>query len=153
CFGACNEGGDIFSFVMKAEGWDFGEALRVLAERAGVTLEQRGPSEQTEQYDRLRELLAEATTYYHHLLLNAPVAGPARAYVRRRGLTGDTARAFMLGYAPDSWDAARTHLQAQGYSEQDLIDAGLLIDREDGVDEVLLAVALRLQVRARSVPT
>ncbi len=132
CFGACNEGGDIFSFVMKREGWDFGEALRALAERAGVTLEQRAPSEQMEAYDRLRDLLAEATTYFHHLLLNAPAAAVAKDYVKRRGLTGDTARAFMLGYAPNSWDATSKYLQSKGYTEREIIDAGLMVEREEG---------------------
>lgn len=132
CFGACNEGGDIFTFVMKIEGWDFGEALRALAERAGVKLEPHGSAEKKEEYDRLRDLLAEATTYFHHLLLNAPAAAVARDYVKRRGLSNETLRAFMLGYAPNSWDATSKHLQSQGYTEPEMVAAGLMVEREDG---------------------
>jgi DNA primase len=131
CFGACNEGGDIFSFAMKQEAWNFAEALRALAERAGVTLRPRGKPEQADAFDRLRELLAEVTTYYHHLLLNSPQAAGGRDYVERRGLNAETIHAFMLGYAPESWDATRKHLQTKGYSEQEIVDAGLMVVREE----------------------
>ncbi len=132
CFGACGEGGDIFSFAMKQEGWGFGEALRILAERAGVTLKPRGNQpRQIETYERLRALLAEATTYYNHLLLNAPEAARARAYVAGRKLNDATVQAFMLGYAPDSWDATRKFLQGKGYTEQEIIEAGLMVVREE----------------------
>ncbi len=79
CFGQCNEGGDIFSFVMKKEGWDFGEALRFLAGRAGVKLEAFTPrkQEEKEEHDRLRGLLEEAVTFYRHQLINTPAGSPA----------------------------------------------------------------------------
>ena len=74
CFGECNEGGDIFSYVMKKEGWDFPTALRELADLAGVQLEPLTPEkqEQYEEYDRLRELLEGAVTFYRHQLQNSP---------------------------------------------------------------------------------
>jgi DNA primase len=131
CFG-CGEGGDIFNFAMKREGWGFREALEALAERAGVELRQRhNRPEDIEKYDRLRELLAEATTYFHHMLLNADEAEAARCYVAGRKLNDDTARAFMLGYAPNSWDATRTFLQSKDYTEAEIIEAGLMVVREE----------------------
>ncbi|MEJ2300455.1 MAG: CHC2 zinc finger domain-containing protein [Anaerolineales bacterium] len=71
CFGQCNEGGDIFSFVMKKEGWDFSETLRYLAERAGVELAPPTPQEQAaaEENEGLRALLEEAVTFYRHRIL------------------------------------------------------------------------------------
>src|SRR5512137_1540472 len=74
CFGQCNEGGDVFRFVMKRDGVDFTEALRLLAQRAGVELKPRSTAEQEQDdnLDRLRELLETTATYYFHLLKNAP---------------------------------------------------------------------------------
>jgi DNA primase len=133
CFGACAEGGDIFSFMMKKEGWDFKEALKVLAERAGVELQPPNPQQlarQSEQ-EEISDLLTLAADYFHTLLRFAPEAEYARQYVEQRGLAEETVAAFKLGFALDSWDAARTHFQAQGYTVQDLLDAGLLTHNED----------------------
>ena len=133
CFGACGEGGDIFSFVMKREGWDFPEALRVLAERAGVELEPLTPqqTEEQEQRDRLRELLADAATFFHQRLLTNDDANHARGYVAKRGLSQETVAFFEIGYAPDSWDACSEHLMALGYDYDEIADAGMLVIRED----------------------
>ena len=134
CFGACGEGGDIFSFVMKREGWDFPEALRFLAQQAGVELVPPTPEQAQAQevHERLHELLAEAARFFHRQLLQAPNAGHARRYVARRGLSAETVESFGLGYAPASWDAMMNRLLEQGYERQDLIDAGLLIVKDDG---------------------
>ena len=131
CFGQCNEGGDIFKFVMKKNGWDFKEALQNLAERAGVELQQFTPQqeEQRELYDSLRNLLEEAVLYYrNHLLQNPDVLDYLH---EKRGLTDATIETFGLGYAPNGWDNALNHFTERGYSEQDLIDCGLLTVRED----------------------
>ena len=74
CFGQCNEGGDIFGYMMKREGVDFSDALRILAEKAGVELKPQTPKEQAaaEEYDHLRLLLEEAATFFRHQLLNTP---------------------------------------------------------------------------------
>jgi len=131
CFGACNEGGDIFKFVMKRQGWDFKEALQHLAQRAGVELQEYTPQQeaQKEQYDSLRALLEESVLYYRNHLLNAP---DILAYLReKRGLSDAALETFGLGYAPPGWDNALKHFTARGYSEQDLIDSGLLSVRED----------------------
>src|SRR3990170_4219440 len=91
CFGQCNEGGDAFKFVMKRDGVDFAEALRVLAQRTGVELKPRSPAEQErdDNLGQLRQLLEEAVIYYHHLLKHGPGAGAqaAREHLTKRGLT------------------------------------------------------------------
>ena len=134
CFGACNEGGDVFSFVMKSEGWDFPEALRELAHRAGVELRPQSPqqSEQQAKRERLRGLLEEAARFFHRQLLEAPAAEIARAYVLKRGLTEETVRAFVLGYAPNDWRQALHHLQELGYSEDEIVEAGVATRKEEG---------------------
>ena len=134
CFGACNEGGDVFNFVMKTEGWDFRTALEELAARAGVELEPPSPQQQkaAEEADRLREALGAAARYYHHLLKSSPEAEPGRAYVEKRALDEATAEAFQLGYSLPGWDRSRNYLTGQGYDVEELLKAGLLAEREGG---------------------
>ena len=132
CFGQCNEGGDIFKFVMKRENLDFKEALNKLAARAGVEIPQytKQTPEQKEANDTLRQLLEDAILFYRsHLLANADVLNYLR---EKRGLTDASLETFGLGYAPNAWDSALTHFTGRGYTEQDLVDAGLLSERESG---------------------
>jgi DNA primase len=132
CFGQCNEGGDIFKFLMKKEGWDFQQALQYLARRAGVPLEAPTPQKQAEdeELERLRTLLEEAVIFYRHHLLNNPAGKPALDYLLKRGLKLETIEQFGLGYAPDAWEAAVNHFTARGYSTADLLNAGLASQRE-----------------------
>lgn len=134
CFGQCNEGGDIFGFLMKKEGWDFPETLRYLAEKAGVQLKPPSPHEEAiaEEHDNLRSLLEEAVTFYRHQLTNTPAGESAYEYLKQRGLSEETIEAFGLGYAPNSWDATINHFTAKGYAEQELLDAGLVTERDSG---------------------
>lgn len=135
CFGECNDGGDIFKFVMKKEGIDFKEALQRLAERAGVQLEELHTQtpEQKEENQRLRNLLEEAATFYRHHLLNTPAGAPALEYLlQKRNLTTQTIENFGLGYAPHGWDAALNYFKAKKYSEQELLEVGLLAERDSG---------------------
>ncbi len=133
CFGQCNEGGDVFSFVMKREGWDFRQALEELARRAGITLAPRSPQqvEQAEAHERLIALLEEAVAFYRHHL-HTPAGKQALAYLRKRGLHDDTIETWGLGYAPEAWDAALAFFRDKGYSVDDLLAAGLIVRREDG---------------------
>lgn len=132
CFGQCNEGGDIFKFTMKREGLDFKDAMKKLAQRAGVEIQeyQREAPEQKEAYEHLRKLLEDAVIFYRtHLFNNKAML----TYLReKRGLTDATIETFGLGYAPAGYDNALKHFTQRDYSEQDLIDAGLITDREDG---------------------
>ncbi|MEX2143135.1 MAG: DNA primase [Anaerolineales bacterium] len=134
CFGQCNEGGDIFRFVMKKEGWDFPEALRRLAERAGVQLRAPSPLEQAakEQHGHLRELLESTVTFFRHQLVNTQAGTAPLDYVRGRGLTDASIESFGVGFAPDSFDALSTHLQANGYTMDEMHNAGLLSENEAG---------------------
>ncbi len=133
CFGACAEGGDLFSFVMKKEGWEFKEALKNMAQRAGVTLEEEQPVNKEKQaaHNKQAGLLQAATDYFHQLFLYAPQAEDARQYVARRGLSEESIEQFALGFALDSWDACRSHFNMQGYSDQELLAAGLLTENPD----------------------
>lgn len=132
CFGQCNEGGDIFKFVMKREGIDFREALQKLAARAGVEVKEyrRETPQQREAYDHLRKLLEDAAIFYrNHLLNNKEIL----AYLLdKRGLTDASIETFGLGYAPPGYDNALKHFTQRGYLEQDLMDAGILNERDDG---------------------
>jgi DNA primase len=134
CFGACGTGGDIFSFVMKKEGVDFAQALRLLANKAGVTLvDQVTPQRQAQDKERekLFEINEAAAEYYHHVLLNTSVAETARNYVTRRGLSTEIVKDFQLGFAPEGWDTLKQYLKGKGYEEAELLTAGLLVERDD----------------------
>jgi len=131
CFGQCNEGGDIFKFVMKREGLDFKEALQKLAARAGVEIKEyeRETPQQKEAYENLRKLLEDAIIYYRsHLFANNDILNYLR---EKRGLNDSTIETFGLGYAPAGYDNLLKHFTQRGYSEQDLIDSGMLSVRED----------------------
>lgn len=134
CFGQCNEGGDIFKFVMKREGWDFPETLRHLADKAGIQLRPPSPEEeiQKEEHQRLRGLLEEASAFYRHQLINTEAGKPALDYLHSRGITDQTIELFELGFAPDSWDTAANHFLEKGYTQEDLIEAGLVSERDSG---------------------
>jgi DNA primase len=132
CFGQCNEGGDVFKFVMKRENFDFKEALDKLAARAGVevpTFTKQTP-EQKEAYDKLRILLEDAIIFYRsHLMANKSLLNYLR---QKRGLTDFSIETFGLGYAPNAWDSTLVHFTQRGYSEQDLAEAGMLSQRDSG---------------------
>jgi len=135
CFGECNEGGDIFRYVMKKEGVDFRESLKMLAKRAGIQLEPLTPQkiERNEREDYLRKLLEEAVVFYRHQLLNTDAGKKARTYLReKRGINPKTEEVWGLGYAPKSWDAVLNYLKNKGYPVKDMIEAGLLTERQDG---------------------
>ncbi len=135
CFGQCNEGGDIFKFVMKKEGWDFTEALRYLAEKAGVELKPQTPEQQaiTEENDHLRTILEDAVVFYRQQLLHTPEGQATLGYLRqKRGLSDVTLEAFGLGYAPNSYDATLHYFQSRQYPREHLIASGLVSQRDDG---------------------
>ncbi|MDY7041076.1 MAG: DNA primase [Chloroflexota bacterium] len=135
CFGACATGGDIFTFIQKRENMDFPESLRLLAQRAGVALEPPSEKKTAEEQlkQRLREINAAAAKYFHDLLLTASQGEIAREYLTQRGINQETTSRFQLGYALDSWQALSDHLRTRGYQQEDILSAGLIIERgEDG---------------------
>ena len=148
CFGSCGTGGDIFSFIMKQEGIDFGAALRILAERAGVTL----VSKQEERYvdketEKLYLINAAAAQYFHHLLLNAKAAETARRHLTERGISKEIIDIFELGFSPNSWDALCQHLKSRGYESDTMVSAGLSIAKEGGGFRDLFRNRLMIPIR------
>ncbi|RPJ50603.1 MAG: DNA primase [Chloroflexi bacterium] len=132
CFGQCNEGGDIFKFVMKKEGWDFSQALHILAERAGVVLTPVTPEKQAEEdeHERLRGLLEEAVTFFRHHLMQTPAGQGAYTYLQKRGLKPAIIETFGLGYAPESWDSLIRYFTSKGYPATELLQVGLVTERQ-----------------------
>ncbi len=126
CFG-CGVGGDIFSFIQAIEGLDFKGALKILAERAGVKIEYRGKRENTDDRDRLFELLEAATIFYQNKLDDT-----AREYLKKRGVTVSTVSSFRLGLAGDAWSDASEYLKEKKYTEREILDAGLAKKSERG---------------------
>ncbi|OJX38378.1 MAG: DNA primase [Chloroflexi bacterium 44-23] len=134
CFGQCNEGGDIFKFVMKKEGWDFAETLKFLAERAGVELhpQTEEQKEKDEQYNRLHQLLDEVVIFYRHQLLQTPQGENALNYLTKRGVKRETIETVGLGYSPASWDMTYQYFLGKGYTIDDLVQAGMVTERDNG---------------------
>jgi DNA primase len=133
CFG-CGASGDIFGFLMKTEGLDFRGSLEKLARKAGVELKPRNEQAVAEDRarERLKEACAAAASFYQNLLLNHPGGAAARAYAQKRGLTSATIETFQIGYAPDSFDMLGTYLLQRGYTSQELVEAGLVAERDSG---------------------
>jgi DNA primase len=134
CFGACNEGGDAFRFVMKKEGCDFPEALRILAERTGVELHPRTPEDirAEEKHARLRTLLELAETFFRSTLLGTPEGGSVLEYLHRRGLSDATLEAFGIGLAPAGWENGIAFFRSKAYADSELTDAGLASTSDTG---------------------
>ncbi|WP_258360237.1 DNA primase [Moorella sulfitireducens] len=132
CFG-CGTGGDVLAFLMKQDGLSFPEAVKALATRVGIDLDGAGDSpaarREREWRERLYQLGALAASFYYRLLISHPAGKPARSYLRQRGVRGETARVFELGYAPDAGKALVDYLQRQGFSNSEIEQAGLSITR------------------------
>jgi DNA primase len=139
----CDVGGDVFSFIMKAEGVEFREALEMLAERAGIALRPRhqphpdasgaerseaGPSDRK----TLLRAMAWAEGQYHRCLLESPDAEPARQYLQRRGITSESIEKFHLGFSPDRWEWILAQAEGGVTRAKVLETIGLLIRRDDG---------------------
>lgn len=122
CFG-CGEGGDIFTFIEKIEGVEFFDALKILAEKAGVTLKYENPKARSEK-DRIYEICEKAVQFFTASLNNNKIV---LEYIRKRGLKDETASEWRLGYAPDSWNSLLIFLSKLGYGEQEMEKAGLIL--------------------------
>jgi DNA primase len=135
CFGACGTGGDIFTFVMKKEGLDFGQALRLLAEKANVRLEYKSAQsvkEEVQQHDHLFKLNEVAAEYFHYHLQHAADAESARVYAKKRGLSDKIIADFQIGYALNKWDGLISHLLKAEFKEEEMLSAGLIVPRDSG---------------------
>ena len=134
CFG-CGAGGSAFRFVMEYEHVDFPAAVRKLAARAGITImEERGAPDENRQYEARRKLLklhADAAEWFHGNLTKRDIGEPARKYLKQRGITGEIAKRWQLGYAPDEWDAFGSWARGQGHDARDLVASGLIKTKDD----------------------
>ena len=122
CFG-CSRGGDMFSFIMEIEGVDFLESLKILADRAGVEVEKIDKKQQSERL-RLLQLIGESVKFYEfELRKNADVV----AYLKKRGMKGETAKSFNLGFAPAGWRNLHDYLKDKDYSDFEMEKAGMIV--------------------------
>ena len=124
CFG-CQTHGDIFTFVEKIENIPFVEALKILADRAGVQLTNR---EKSQEETRLITLLKDATEHFEKNFKNSP---EAREYILGRGITEETIATFHIGYAKNEWRDLFMYLAQKGYQPEEMMEAGLVIEAKD----------------------
>ena len=130
CFGACATGGDVLSFVMRMEGMEFGDALRLLAQRAGVALSESS-SGGGDRHEALYRVNQAAGRFYQEYLESSS-GQRAKSYLAERGVDDETRSRFELGLSPDTWTGLKSHLLALGFEEEQAIEAGLLRRSDDG---------------------
>jgi DNA primase len=131
----CDIGGDIFNFVMKMENVEFPEALKMLAERAGIQLKPSRPGAgkvDADEKQSLYKAMAWAEERFHKCLLDAPEAEPARRYLTERKISPESIRRYRLGYAPDRWDWLIQQALSSEISAKLLEAVGLLVRKQDG---------------------
>lgn len=134
CFGQCNEGGDVFGYLMRRDNLDFNEVLKQLADRAGVVLRAQTPAEikHEEVKQTLSQAMEAAVEFFRKQMLETEAGKKALDYVHKRGLSDETIKTWGLGYAPNSWNALLDHLLSKGYSRELILQAGLLSEGEEG---------------------
>lgn len=133
CFGACHEGGDIFKFLMKWDNLTFFEALKELAYKAGVSLESLSVQDEVwNKKERLLKINRTATEMFKYLLTENKAGKKAYDYVIQRQIHPNIIKKFEMGYAPDTWDLLLKYFKKKGYSEEELVDVGLVIKSAKG---------------------
>ena len=131
CFG-CGAGGGVINFIMRAEGLEFRDAVRFLADRCGLKMPQESADPQAaHRRERLLALMKDTARFYYDTLW-LPEYTPMQQYFARRGLTRKTMNRFGLGYAPDSFHATMDAMMKKGYTKEELLDAGLAVKNEKG---------------------
>jgi len=129
CFGSCSEGGDIFKFVMKIEGVEFGDALRILAQKAGVELKKQDPKIRTEK-QRLYEISELACFFFEKQLERGSGGKEVKDYLLSRRIKQESIKKWRLGYAPDTWQGLSDFLFSKGYKMEEIERAGLALKSE-----------------------
>lgn len=132
CFG-CGAGGNLVQFVMRSENLDFVDALRLLADNAGIQLPEEDSSYNDERHrhrQRIYDMNKLAARFFYEKLTADEKGMKALSYLTERGITGKTITVYGLGYAPDSYDALLRHLRDQGFSEKEITDASLAVSRD-----------------------
>lgn len=133
CFG-CNAGGDIFKFVMQIEGLEFGDALRILAQRAGIKLKRQTLEDKQWQTKRQRlyEICELATRFFEKQLQASSTGNEVKKYLLSRGINEESLKKWRLGYAPDAWQGLSDFLTSKGYQKNEIENAGLALTSEQG---------------------
>lgn len=147
CFGACGVGGDAFTFLMQRENLDFREALQMLANELGITLDESSGASQDER-TRLYEINEAASLYFHEIFYHHQGAKEARSYLRERGFDRKTVNQFRIGYALDTWTGLRDYLSERGWSIEEQLKAGL-IKRHEERDSIYDAFRGRVMIPIR----
>ncbi len=129
CFG-CGKGFSMFDFVMAIEGIEFGDALRILANKAGVELKRENVQLRTER-QRLYEICELATAFFEKQLEASAAGREVQDYLLKRGITRDSIKKWRLGYSPDTWNGLSDFLVSQGYNREEIVKAGLSIEKEN----------------------
>ena len=135
CFG-CHAGGNVFKFISLMEHITYFEAVKLQAERLGMKIPSRKKTSDEikieNEKDALFKITSLAQDFYHNCLINSKNGEQGRKYLAARGITEKVVRDFKLGFAPDSWDALTKKITSQGFSEKQLLAAGLAIERKSG---------------------
>jgi DNA primase len=130
CFG-CGAGSSIFDFVMQIEGVEFGDALKILATKAGVELKRENPKLRTER-QRLYEICDLACSFFEKQLGNSAYGKEAKEYLLKRGITEESINKWRLGYSPDTWQGLSDFLVGRGYNREEIVKAGLTVQSDKG---------------------
>ena len=136
CFGSCNKGGNVFTFLMEHEGISFPEAVRKLAQEVGVKIEEDkrfvkpSPKPLSPNQERALAALAWATKYFNHLLTQDPQYVFALNYLKKRGLTEKSIQKFKLGVSPKGWNTLMGLMMKRGFQWEELLTAGLVVEKE-----------------------
>jgi len=138
CFG-CGAGGDVITFLMKIENLEFKDAVKILAEKAGVKITYDKPEVQ-ELKNKLLEINKKAAEFYHQQLLSNK---EALDYLKKRGIKDETIEAFKLGFAPDDWRSLTNYLVKNGFSPKDIVSTGLAISKIDIPEEKIDKIQLK----------
>jgi len=125
CFG-CGAGNSIFDFVMKIEGVEFGDALKILAAKAGVELKKENPKLRTER-QRLYEICDLACSFFEKQMGNSSWGKEAKEYLLKRGIKEESLKKWRLGYSPDTWQGLSDFLVGRGYKREEIVKAGLAV--------------------------
>ncbi|OGZ68774.1 MAG: DNA primase [Candidatus Staskawiczbacteria bacterium RIFCSPHIGHO2_02_FULL_42_22] len=133
CFG-CGSGSSIFDFVMKIEGVEFGDALRILAAKAGVQLKRENVQLRTER-QRLYEICELACKFFEKQLEGSAMGKEAEAYLLKRGISKESIKKWRLGYSPDTWNGLTDFLIGKGYARQEIVKTGLAIEKENNKND------------------
>jgi DNA primase len=130
CFG-CGKGGDIFEFIKEIEGVEFGDALRILASKAGVELKRENPQVVSER-KKLYEICDLSASFFEKQLGNSAYGKEAKDYLLKRGIKEETIKKWRLGYSPDTWQGLSDFLVGRGYTREEIVKAGLAVQSDKG---------------------